>query len=405
MAEDYYSVLGVSKSASKDDIQKAYRHLARKLHPDMNPDDPGAKKKFQKLQEAFEVLGNEKKRKLFDQYGSAFPGQGMPGAGTGTGAYGNPFSQDAHGSPFGQGTWSGSGKQSFSMDDILKMFGTSSQKTSDRSREGNPFDAMEAGGLFQQFFNMNNMGKNGSETGPGASRSERSRRRASAGAAGADIHQTITIPFVQAIQGGKTSLLVQRSKQAKAETMQAKAETMQAKPETMQAKAGTTHAKAETISFTIPAGVEDGKKIRLRGLGQPGIADGRPGHLIIEIRVEPHPQFQRHGRNLLLSVPITLQEAVFGAKIDIPSPKGKVALSIPPGSTNGMKLRIKGCGVPFSTVKDDDSSVTQAVSNAGDLIAELTIVLPRNWSPQDLELLRKLETKDKTAIRQHLRWN
>jgi len=356
MSEDFYSILGVSKSASKEDIQKAYRNLARKLHPDVNPDDPGAKKKFQKLQEAFEVLGNEDKRKMYDQYGTVFQGQGMPGGGP----QGSSFHWSTQGSPFQRD--SGGGKQAFSMDDILAMFGASPQGMPGR---GNPFEAMEAGGSFQQYFNM---GNHGAASGP-----SRSRRRSSSHdseAAGADILQTITIPFIQAIQGGKASFSLLRSKQT----------------------------KPENVSFTIPAGVEDGKKIRLRGLGHPGIAGGRPGNLIIQIHVEPHPQFQRQGRNLLLTVPITLQEAVFGAKVDIPSPKGKVALSIPPGSTSGMKLRIKGCGVPVSPIKEG------SVSEAGDLIAELTIALPRNWSKQDLDLLHKLETKEKINVRHHLRW-
>ena len=369
MSEDYYSVLGVPKKASKEEIQKAYRNLARKSHPDLNPDDPGAKKKFQKLQEAFDVLGNEEKRKTYDQYGSVFPGHGLPG---GEGHQGNSFSWGAQGSPFpgGQGSRShGGGKQAFNIADILEMLGVPPQgAAAGRTQGGNPFESMESGGSFHQFFNMENGG-----TGSGSS--QRSRRRSSAGEAGADILQTITIPFIQAIQGGKTSLSIQRSKRV----------------------------KPETVSFTIPAGVEDGKKIRLRGLGHPGVAGGRPGNLIVEVRVEPHPQFQRRGRNLLLSVPITLKEAVFGAKVDIPSPQGKVTLSIPSGSVSGMKLRIKGCGVPVSSVKDD-SSGSQAAATAGDLIAELAVLLPRKWSTQDLELLRKLETQEQIDVRHHLRW-
>ncbi len=370
MSEDYYSVLGVSKGASKEDIQKAYRNLARKLHPDVNPDDPGAKKKFQKLQEAFDVLGNEEKRRMYDQFGTINPGQGMPGGGGGGDAQGNPFYWNPQGYPGGAG---GGGKQAqFNMDDILAMFGARPGRGGGRSGGGNPFEGMEAGGPFQQYFNM---GMGGTDAG---SRPERSRRRSSGASsresdvAGSDILQTITIPFAQAITGGKTSITIERPKPA----------------------------KPETVSFTIPAGVEDGKKIRLRGLGAPSDSGGRAGNLIIQIRVEPHHQFQRRGRNLLLSVPITLKEAVFGAKIEIPSPKGKVSLSIPPGSTSGMKLRIKGCGIPVSSVSETSSG-----SEAGDLIAELTVALPRNWSDHDRDLLQNLETKEQINVRHNLHWN
>ncbi len=368
MSEDYYSVLGISKGASKEEIQKAYRNLARKLHPDVNPDDPGAKKKFQKLQEAFDVLGNEEKRKMYDQFGTVNPGQGMPGGGSG--AQGNPFYWNPQGGfPGGAG---GGKHAQFNMDDILAMFGARPGRGTGRAGTGNPFEGMEADGPFQQYFNM---GMGGADAG---SRAERGRRRSGgassreSGSVGSDILQTIAIPFAQAISGGKTSITIERPKPA----------------------------KPETVSFTIPAGVEDGKKIRLRGLGAPGVSGGRAGNLIIQIRIEPHHQFQRRGRNLLLTVPITLKEAVFGAKIEIPSPKGKVSLSIPPGSTSGMKLRIKGCGIPISSVSDTSSD-----SEAGDLIAELTVVLPRNWSDHDRDLLQQLETKDQINVRHNLRWN
>ena len=290
MSDDYYSVLNVPKTATKEEIQKSYRTLARKFHPDVNPDDPDAKKKFQKLQEAFDVLGNDEKRKMYDQLGSA--------AYSAQSSHGNPFHWDPQqGFPF---SGQGSGRHTnFNIDDILEMF--NAQHPGSAGRSG------AAGGPFQQFFDMG-MGAAGS-----ASRPERGRRRSTGTstssrekAPGSDILQSITIPFAQSVTGGKASISIQRSKSS----------------------------KPETISFAIPAGVENGKKIRLRGLGNPSDVGGRPGNLIIQVQVEPHPHFQRVGRNLTLTVPITLKEAVFGAKIDIPSPKGQVSLSIPPGSTS-----------------------------------------------------------------------
>ena len=371
MSEDYYSVLNVPKLATKEDIQKSYRSLARKFHPDVNPDDPDAKKKFQRLQEAFDVLGNDEKRKMYDQFGSASTGQGMPGGGAGP--QGKPFYWNPQqGSPFpgnGRGSKTGNEGSGFNIDDILEMFSSHQPQSGFTGRSGT------AGGPFQQFFDMG-MGGAGSVPRPEKGRRRSTGTSSQEGATGSDILQSITVPFVQSVTGGKASISIQRSKSS----------------------------KSETISFVIPAGVEDGKKIRLRGLGNPSASGGRSGNLIIQIQVEPHPYFQRVGRNLILTVPITLKEAVFGAKIDIPSPKGQVSLSIPPGSTSGMKLRAKGCGVPVSSVSEDTSS-PHNVSDAGDLIAELKIVLPRNWSEQDLELLQKLEAKEQIGVRHQLRWS
>ena len=364
MSEDYYSVLGVQKNASQDEIQKAYRSLARKYHPDMNPDDPGAKKKFQKLQEAFETIGDPEKRKSYDQFGSAFSGRGQ-----------NPFGA---GNPFGSGT--GQGNQAnwgphpggnFDMDDILRMFGAGG---------GQPGRGGTGGGSehpFQQFFNMG-MGEADPRVNPGAGFTGHNRRkRTESSFKGADIHHTITIPFAKAIMGYKASISLRKPNES----------------------------KPETVSFTIPAGVEDGKKIRLRELGNPSPDGGKPGDIIITVRVEPHPQFQRKGRNLILTVPITLQEAVFGGKIDIPSPRGMVSLTVPPGSTSGMKLRAKGCGVPVPPTPGDDAFPQASSPDAGDLIAELSVVLPRNWSEEDKALINQLKTRDMIGVRHHLKWD
>ncbi|MGL6227190.1 MAG: DnaJ C-terminal domain-containing protein [Thermoguttaceae bacterium] len=355
--DDFYKILGVAKTATDDDIQKAYRTLARKYHPDVNPDEPKAKEKFQKLQEAYETIGNPEKRKMYDQYGTAdFSGAGFAGGGPG----GN-FHWSGNG--FGPGT---AGAGNVNLDDILGMFGGGfggkgpGRAGGGASREGGgseKWDESAGSNPFFQFF-----GNRGGGAGPG-------RTRRPAKIRGADIQSTITIPFGKSINGGKEEIVVQRPGQP-----------------------------AETISFNIPVGVTDGKKIRLRGLGNPSPNQGEAGDLLIMIRVEAHPYFQRHGHNLLLKVPVTLEEAALGAKIEIPSPKGPVSLTLPPGSSSGTKLRVKGCGVPIP------ANSAEKTGDSGDLIAELSVVLPKNWSDTEKDVIRQLTRDHQMQVRQHLGW-
>lgn len=303
-ADDYYQILGVSKTSSREEIQKAYRQLARKYHPDFNQNDPkGAKEKFQKVQEAFDVLGNPEKRQIYDQFGVS-PDQMGSGGGQG------PFQWSFGGSAPGR-------KASFqfdNLDDIMRMFGGGFGSAS-------PDEILNAGRQ------------------PGRGR---------------DTEQTITIPFALSITGGKAEVRV----------------------------------GGQAVSVTIPAGIGDGKKIRLPGLGETGPRGGKTGNLILTIHVEEHPCFSRRGDNLYVDVPISLKEAVFGTKIDIPSPKGNVTLTVPSGASSGMKLRIKQCGA----------------GEAGDLFATLQVVLPKNWSDADKALLAKLQTEPEEPIRRTLHW-
>ena len=302
--EDYYKTLGVSKTASREDIQKAYRQLARKYHPDFNQNDPkGAKEKFQKVQEAFDVLGNSEKRKVYDQFGVS-PDHMGSGGGQG------PFQWS-----FGGGAPGRKAHFKFdNLDDIMSMFGGGFGSVP-------PDDFFSAG-------------------------RQPSRSR--------DIESTLSIPFVLSITGGKADVIMGN----------------------------------QTVSVTIPAGILDGKKIRLPGLGETD-ASGTSGSLLLTIHVEEHPCFTRSGNNLYVDVPISLQEAVFGTKIDIPTPKGNVTLTVPAGASSGMKLRIKQCGV----------------GSTGDLFAMLQIVLPKKWSDADKALLEKLQTKPDESMRNKLRWN
>ncbi len=179
---------------------------------------------------------------------------------------------------------------------------------------------------------------------------------------GSNIEHELQISFRTAIAGGMAQLSVRR------------------------------HAgKVETIEVKIPAGIEDGKKIRLRGQGEAAPSGGPPGDILITVRVAPHPYFLRHGRDLIVKVPITLHEAIFGAKIDVPTPKGVVTLTIPPGTSGGKRLRIKGHGIASG-------------SREGDLFAEIQIVLPDFIDEATREALHKLNLSGPANVRANLVW-
>ncbi len=314
MTDDPYKTLEVSRGASQEEIQKAYKRLARKYHPDLHPDDAKAKKKFQQVQAAYEILGDPERRRSYDRYGSSQPfGGGAGQSQTWKSTSGNP------------------------MDDISRMF--------EEQMHGG------AGGGFADMF------RHFTQKG-GTRRSSTGRR----GAKGTDLESTLEIPFRTAVTGGQANLSVRRPS-----------------------------GKTESISVKIPAGIESGKKIRLRGQGQPAGAGGQPGDLLITVRVAPHPTYQRTGNHLVVRVPITLDEAILGAKVDVPTPKGTITLTVPPGSSCGRRLRVKGHGVPG---KHGD----------GDLYAELHIVLPEEIPPKLREVAETLRAGRKADVRSDLKW-
>ncbi|MBN1591577.1 MAG: J domain-containing protein, partial [Pirellulales bacterium] len=181
---------------------------------------------------------------------------------------------------------------------------------------------------------------------------------------GRDIQHELTVPFATAVTGGKAQVSVLRGS-----------------------------GKTETITVTIPGGIEDGKKIRLRGQGEPG-SQGRPaGDILLTIRVASHPRFQRRGKQLHVKVPVTLAEAALGAKIDVPTPKGTVALAVPPATSGGTKLRIKGHGIENKQ------------GGPGDLIVEIQVVLPKQLDEESREMIRKIaEREPQPNPRTDLRW-
>ena len=319
MAEDYYKILGVSRDASQEEIQRAYRKLARKYHPDMNPDDQSAKKKFQQVQAAFDVLSDPQKREMYDRYGSSFETMGAGG-------------------PRGKTTWHAGPGFNFSFEDL--DFG---QFFGDR------FGAeagVDPGGIFSQF-----------------ARRGRSRKRSAGPRRGNDLHAEIEIPFVTSISGGEVPLDIHRPS-----------------------------GEGGALSVKVPPGIEDGKRIRLRGQGEPAVGGGPPGDLLLIVHVAPHPCFQRRGNHLHVKLPVTLSEAALGAKVDVPTPRGTVALRIPPGTSSGAKLRIKGHGV------------ASARGPHGDLLAEVQIVLPDTLDEASREAIRRLDDRYANHPRANLQW-
>jgi curved DNA-binding protein len=321
MAKDPYATLGVKRDASAEDIQKAYRKLARKYHPDMNPDDASAKNKFQEVQSAFEVLSDPEKRQRFDQFGATDDAMNR--------------------GPGGQPKWTYStGPQTYPFD-LNDLFGG----------EHGPGhgDAESAGGfadLFKQF-----------------RRGAGSQRRAAPPARGADLKHELTVPFASAVLGGEAALSIRRA-----------------------------DGNVETIKLKIPAGIDDGKKIRLRGQGQPGVDRASAGDVLVTIRVSPHPFFRRIGDRLEIRVPVTLAEAAFGAKVDVPTPQGTISLSVPPGTSSGTRLRIKGHGVRPKNAPP------------GDLFAEIQIVLPDHLSEDERQQLSAVSAAHPQQPRAELRW-
>lgn len=291
---DLYEVLGVSRSASQDEIRKAYKKLAKKFHPDVKPADPDAEKKFAEITEAYDILSDEQKRANYDQFGHAARGAG-----------GNPFE--------GFQGFGGGGAAGFDLNDIL-------------------------GGMF------GGGGRGGSPFGGGGRRGQPRSQK------GQDAKAEITVPFTVAVNGGEHTVTLQNG------------------------------SSSERLSVKIPAGIEDGQSIRLGGQGNPGVAGGPAGDLIVTVHVAAHPWFKRDGQNLLVEVPVTPSEAALGAKIDVPTlNEGLVVLTIPPGTSSGAKLRLRGKGV-----------LNHKSGERGDQFVTLKIAVPKDLTPEAKELFERL---------------
>lgn len=318
---DYYETLGVARDATPEAIKKAYRGMARKFHPDVNPGDKTAEKKFKQVQQAYDILSDPEKRSMYDRYGTAaFEGMGAAGPRTSASEWTARFGQP--------------GEETI---DFTEFFGPF-------AGAGGGTQAGGAGGagIFEELLGR-------MKTPRGSTRPR----------AGRSLEAQLSIPFLTAVRGGETSINVQRE-----------------------------DGKQENLVVKIPPGVDTGAKLRLKGQGEPGPKGGQPGDLTILITVEPHPYFKREGRDLMVEVPVTIAEAALGAKIDVPSLDGMKSLTIPPGTSSGQKLRLKGQGIAASGGNPE-----------GDLFVQLRVVVPRNIDDASKKLIQEFAERNKQTPR------
>ena len=356
--QDYYELLGVPRKSAQKEIRQAYRKLARKYHPDLNPGDKSAEEKFKQVQEAYDVLSDGKKRQMYDQFGFEGPGPSeMPGAGDAGNVH-----FDFGGFDFGGGGGAGPSFRD----------------------------------LFSQFFRGGGgVAEAPSQTEPGSS-----------------LEYQIEINFWEAVHGTVKKLTISRLDAC----TDCHGTGAVGQPQTCTACGGTGQVtqtsgkmrfnltctrcggtgrvrnicrlcggdgrvrRADTIEVRIPAGVHTGSRVRVPGRGNAGTSGEPPGDLYIITDVQPHPFFDRRGDDIYTTVPITVTEAAIGSKIEVPTIDGRSLLRIPPGTNSGQRLRLREKGVP-----------SVRTGHRGDQYVELQVVVPKPVDERVRQLLKELE--------------
>ncbi len=361
--EDYYNTLGVKRGASDDEIKKAYRRLARKYHPDVNPGDKASEEKFKQISEAYDILSDPKKKDVYDKFGTYnenLRDAASKGAGAG---YGGGF--DVGGFDWSQAGGAGAAGGGPSIKDIF-------------------------GDLFS----------GGSTRAAGQSKAQR----------GADIELPVSLTFEDAINGTTKTVTVRRHDicarcQGSGEgagtpvtcpTCRGNGKVAtgggffsfdqacgdckgsgKRRPPCIECHGRGTMPKTENVSLRIPAGVDTGSRVRVAGKGEAGKLGGKTGDLFIITNVAPHPVFTRKGDNIECVIPVTLTEAALGAKIEVPTVSGKAQLRIPPGTQSGQRFRLREKGAP-----------SLRSQTRGDQYVEVKISLPKIIDEDSKELLR-----------------
>jgi len=393
--KDYYEILGVKKSATADDIRKAFRKLARKYHPDVNPGDKSAEEKFKTLSEANDVLSEPKKRKIYDQIG--FYSDNIDPATAEAYARGGGQGGFAGGAPEGySGGGSSAGGQGVPFD--FSGFDFSDLVDNPNTSAGRGRRTGGSGGFKYIFSGIFGGGRGAAaETGPEP---------------GSDLEYQVNVPFWTAIRGGVMRLNISRQDVCSNCHGQGYIEAPGKCPEcngTGQitqtggrmkfnvqcprchgtgkniSTCPTCHGegtvnRTEPLEVRIKAGTRDGQRIRLAGKGNAGAHGGAAGDLYVIIRIEAHPVFRRDGDDIYISVPVSAMEASLGAKIEVPTIDGRALLKIPPGTQSGQKLRLREKGVPSATKE----------GARGDEIVEINVTVPMPRDERTKELLREL---------------
>jgi molecular chaperone DnaJ len=386
--KDYYELLGVKKSASAEDIRKAFRKLARKYHPDVNPGDKSAEEKFKAISEANDVLSDPKKRKIYDQLG--FYSDNIDPAAAEAYARGGPTGAGGFGGYPGGQPGGGGGAQGFDFSgfDFGDMFEGARGRTS------------SGGGGFRDIFSSMFGG------GRGAAAAQEGPEP------GSDLEYQVNVPFWTAIRGGVMRLNITRQDVCSnchgSGVIEQPGVCPQCKGKgTIEQKAGSMKfnvtcprchgtgknvttcpvchgegvvGRTEPLEVRIKAGTRDGQRIRIAGKGNAGLHGGPPGDLYVIIRAGDHPVFRREGDDIYVTVPVTATEAALGSKVEVPTIDGRAQLKIPPGTQSGQKLRLREKGVPSAT-KD---------GVRGDEIVDVKITVPMPRDEKTKELLREL---------------
>lgn len=316
--KDPYDILGVSKTASADEIKSAYRRLAKQHHPDRNKGDKSAEAKFKEVQAAYEVLGDAERRRQYDRFGA-----------------GGPRPEYAE--------W---GRPGHHPGGVHVQY----------SDVGDLGDLGDLSSIFEQFFTRGGVG------GATRTRGRRSAARAQPAEVGGDLEHAVEISFDESLRGTTREVVL----------------------------AGDGHR--ERIDVRVPAGVEDGQKIRVRGRGHPG--PGGRGDLIITVRVRPHAYWRREGLDLLVDVPLSLAEAALGTKVEIPTLDGPTVVTIPPGTSSHTRLRLRGKGIA-------DTRRGQT----GDLYAVIRIEAPRELSERARQLIEEFGREAQQQPRRATGWS
>lgn len=328
--KDYYAILGINRNASDKDIKQAYRKLARKHHPDVNPGDKSAGEKFKEINAAFEVLSNPEKRKKYDQFGENW--QHADQFNQSSGGFNAPpegFHWQSNTGGFGGFDFndlSGMGNEDI-LESILGGFGKRS--TSRRPRQGQ------------------------------------------------DIEYPLEITLEEAFSG--TSRIIQIEEEIPCPTCKGSGKIANAICGTCR---GVGRVRTpRRLEVKIPAGVDNGSRVRIAGKGGAGRNGGSPGDLYLLVSVAKHYLFERQGDNLITEVPVPFLTAILGGEVEVPTPKGKLSLKIPPESQNGQIFRLAKQGMPH-------------LNNAarGDLLAKLKVVLPRNISERERKIFEELKS-------------